>query len=67
MLAECGGGGELAIPVVVGYVEPNQTFWKKLKELIARHRQLLKETDFDDEDLIRKPASLKNRWTSASE
>lgn len=61
MLAECGGGGELAIPVVVGYVEPNQTFWKKLKELIARHRQLLKETDFDDEDLISKARILEEQ------
>ena len=51
----------LAIPVVVGYVEPNQTFWKKLKELIARHRQLLKETDFDDEDLISKARILEEQ------
>lgn len=51
----------LAIPVVVGYVEPNQAFWKKLKEFIARNRQLLTETDFNDEDLISKARILEEQ------
>ena len=51
---ECGGGGDLATPIVVGYVEPNLAFWKKLKELVACNRQLLTETGFADEDLMSK-------------
>lgn len=51
---ECGGGSDLATPIVVGYVEPNLAFWKKLKELVARNRQLLTETGFADEDLMSK-------------
>ena len=54
MLAECGGGGELATPIIVGYVEPNLAFWKKLKEFITHHRRLLTETGFADEDLVSK-------------
>ena len=38
----------------MGYVEPNLAFWKKLKELVARNRQLLTETGFADEDLMSK-------------
>ena len=54
MLAECGGGGELATPIIVGYVEPNLAFWKKLKEFITHHRRVLTETGFADEDLVSK-------------
>lgn len=61
MLAECGGGGELAIPVIVGYVEPNLAFWKKLKEFIAHHRRLLTETGFADEDLVSKANILEEQ------
>ena len=61
MLAECGGGGELAIPVIVGYVEPNLAFWRKLKEFIAHHRRLLTETGFADEDLVSKANILEEQ------
>ena len=61
MLAECGGGGELAIPVIVGYVEPNLAFWRKLKEFITHHRRLLTETGFADEDLVSKANILEEQ------
>ena len=40
--AECGGGGPPE-PLVVGYVEPNISFWKKAIELLDNTEKLLKE------------------------
>lgn len=57
ILLECGGGG-MPDPVIVGYVEPNLTFWKKLKELLRQNRQLLEQTGFADKDLLGKNNSL---------
>ena len=42
MCAECGGGEDFPEPMVVGYVEPNLAFWKKMKEMLALTHDLLK-------------------------
>lgn len=60
MAAECGGGG-LPNPIVVGYVEPNLPFWKKLKELLALNRQILEKTGFADQDLMEKTKTLEEK------
>lgn len=57
IMAECGGAG-LPDPVVVGYVEPNPTFWKGLKDMLAANRKLLKQARLLDETLAEKSRRL---------
>lgn len=58
MLAECGDGGNLAIPIYVGYVEPHLAFWKKLRALLSANREILEKTGMNDEDLTAKTGQL---------
>lgn len=58
MAAECGGGGELPIPVVVGYVEPNMPFWQKMKELLTLNRKILTKAGMLTTDLNEKTDRL---------
>ena len=69
MLAECGGGG-LPQPVVVGYVEPNLAFWRKLKELTTLTRSTLARNNALNDDLASKLEQFEGYidfCTSASE
>lgn len=56
--AECGGGQELPDPDVVGYVEPNIPFWKKLKETIALNRKMLTDSHLMTDELESRTSSL---------
>ena len=60
MAAECGGAG-LPNPIVVGYVEPNLPFWRKLKELLVLNRKILEKTGFADQDLMEKTSTLEEK------
>lgn len=60
MLAECGGGG-LPDPVVVGYVEPNVSFWRGLKDLLSTNRLLLERSGLLDETLTEKSEELEEK------
>lgn len=37
--AECGGGDQLPDPRWFNYVEPNETFWNKLKDILEREKR----------------------------
>ena len=41
MGAECGGGGDMPDPYVVGYVEPNVAYWTKAIELLDATSKVL--------------------------
>ena len=56
--AECGGGGDLPDPVLVGYVEPNLAFWQRLRELLNLTRDLLDRHGFLDEALRERTEQL---------
>ena len=43
--AECGGGDDIPLPVVRGYVEPNTGFWKKALELLEGTERVLRQED----------------------
>lgn len=60
LAAECGGAG-LPNPIVVGYVEPNLPFWRKLKELLVLNRKILEKTGFADQDLMEKTSTLEEK------
>ena len=50
MVAECGDGS-LPAPQVVGYVEPNLSFWEKAVALVADTRNVLKRYQLMDENI----------------
>lgn len=50
----------LPIPYQVGYVEPNVPFWKKLKETIYHHQQMLNRNGLMNDDLTEKSELLKS-------
>ncbi len=50
MMAECGDGS-LPAPQVVGYVEPNLSFWEKAVSLVADTRNVLKKYKLIDENI----------------
>lgn len=58
MAAECGGGEELPDPEVVGYVEPNVPFWKKLVETIELNYNMLNTNGYLSDDLEEKTMRL---------
>ena len=60
MCAECGDGEELPRPDVVGYVEPNLDFWKKMKEMLGLTRSLLEGHGLMDEELSEKTERLED-------
>lgn len=60
-MAECGDGGCLSIPVVVGYVEPNLKFWRSLKEMLVANREILERNGLLDETLKGKSESLEEK------
>lgn len=50
MVAECGDGS-LPAPQVVGYVEPNLSFWEKAVALVTDTRNVLKRYQLMDENI----------------
>ena len=50
MAAECGGGGPPP-PIVVGYVEPNLKFWKKIIELLQLTENMLERNQLYSSDI----------------
>lgn len=44
MAAECGGAGP-PDPIVVGYVEPNLPFWRKMENILQATRLILQQND----------------------
>ena len=50
MVAECGDGS-LPAPQVVGYVEPNLSFWEKAVALVSDTRNVLKRYQLMDENI----------------
>lgn len=61
MAAECGGGGELPDPIVVGYVEPNLPFWTQLKDLLVYTNKLLADNGLLTVDLQERAATLEEK------
>ena len=57
MAAECGGGGP-PDPIVVGYVEPNVAFWKKMSSILQTTATLLKQCHCWSDDLKGKTEQL---------
>lgn len=57
MAAECGGAGP-PDPIVVGYVEPNLAFWKKMSGIIQATRSMLEENNCMSDDLKGKTDQL---------
>lgn len=57
MAAECGGAGP-PDPIVVGYVEPNLPFWKKLSGILQATRLILQENGCLTDDLKGKTEQL---------
>lgn len=60
MAAECGGGEDLPVPIVKGYVEPNLKFWNKLGELVSLTGELLEKHNLLTEDLKGKTKQLES-------
>jgi len=60
MCAECGAGGELPEPVVVGYVEPNLAFWNKMKDMLKLTRSLLEDHGLMTEDISGRTQTLED-------
>lgn len=58
--AECGDGGELPDPIVVGYVEPNLAFWNKMKDMLKLTRSLLEGHNLMTEDISSRTQSLED-------
>lgn len=58
--AECGDGGELPDPIVVGYVEPNLAFWNKMKDMVKLTRSLLEGHGLMTEDISSRTQSLED-------
>lgn len=54
MAAECGGAGP-PDPIVVGYVEPNLPFWRKMENILQTTRLILQQNDCMTDDLKGKP------------
>lgn len=50
MAAECGGAGP-PDPIVVGYVEPNLPFWKKMSNILLATRLILQQSNCLTDDL----------------
>ena len=50
MAAECGGAGP-PDPIVVGYVEPNLPFWRKMENILQATRLILQQNDCMTDDL----------------
>ena len=50
MAAECGGAGP-PDPIVVGYVEPNLPFWRKMENILQATRLILQQNDSMTDDL----------------
>lgn len=57
LAAECGGAGP-PDPIVVGYVEPNLPFWKKLAQTVQETKALLQKSGLYSEDLKGKTEQL---------
>lgn len=57
MAAECGGAGP-PDPIVVGYVEPNVPFWKKLSGILQTAELMLRQSNCLSEDLQGKTRQL---------
>lgn len=57
MAAECGGAGP-PDPIVVGYVEPNLPFWKKMSAILQATRLILQQNDCLTDDLKGKTEQL---------
>ena len=51
MGAECGGGGDLPDPYVVGYVEPNATYWTKAIELLDATSKVLNKSGMMNDEM----------------
>lgn len=58
MAAECGGAGP-PDPIVVGYVEPNLPFWKKMSGILQATQLVLQQSNCLTDDLKGKQSSCK--------
>ena len=59
MAAECGGAGP-PDPIVVGYVEPNLPFWKKMSGILQATQLVLQQSNCLTEDLKGKTEQLQD-------
>ncbi len=62
MAAECGGAGP-PDPIVVGYVEPNLPFWRKMENILQDTRLILQQNDCMTDDLKGKTDQLNDYVT----
>ena len=62
MAAECGGAGP-PDPIVVGYVEPNLPFWRKMENILQATRLILQQNDCMTDDLKGKTNQLNDYVT----
>lgn len=62
MAAECGGAGP-PDPIVVGYVEPNLPFWRKMENILQTTRLILQQNDCMTDDLKGKTDQLNDYVT----
>ena len=59
MAAECGGAGP-PDPIVVGYVEPNLPFWKKMSGILQATQLVLQQSNCLTDDLKGKTEQLQD-------
>ena len=62
LAAECGGAGP-PDPIVVGYVEPNLPFWRKMENILQATRLILQQNDCMTDDLKGKTDQLNDYVT----
>lgn len=62
MAAECGGAGPPDL-IVVGYVEPNLPFWRKMENILQATRLILQQNDCMTDDLKGKTDQLNDYVT----
>lgn len=62
MAAECRGAGP-PDPIVVGYVEPNLPFWRKMENILQATRLILQQNDCMTDDLKGKTDQLNDYVT----
>lgn len=58
MMAECGDGNDLPLPIPMAFVEPNVLFWDELASIITDTRNWMKQLGYLDEQLDSKTDEL---------
>ena len=60
MMAECGDGADLPLPIPMAFVEPNTLFWDELVSIITDSRDWMKKLGYLDDEMMEKTENFLN-------